>query len=200
MILDLLAFALSVAAFIGLIFASRWLYARYFPHHDWPAATPMVRADLVNETPENPFFLWFEPNRMGVAEGETLVLDNRRRATIDTVMEQLADWTYRPDPAGADWEPALETQREGDCEDYARVAAMLLIKAGIPAGCLTYFFGALVGPRGGWHAMLAITTDQGVYVSDCYNKWAQPWENMPLSTSDFRIIAEKNGLYRSVGS
>jgi predicted transglutaminase-like cysteine proteinase len=85
--------------------------------------------------------------------------------------------------------------RKGDCEDFARVLAMILRRKGIPAGCMTLAFGFL--PSGEYHAVLWIDTDHGAYVADVNERFVRPWSESPIRRETWNRT-QADGMVRPV--
>lgn len=64
-----------------------------------------------------------------------------------------------------------------DCDSKAMSKRDLLVAGGVPLAAM----GMVVGwtELGGYHAMLGVHTDQGMYILDNRQKWVTPWRDIP---------------------
>lgn len=202
--MNLSIFICIIAVIALLLYLGFKWKATYWPLQTWKDSIAVTLSEIINpEGQENPFYEWFKDNKMGMGGHGTIELDHITKNILDTITTKLKEeWQYVADikdPTTGrviDWEPVKKDQRKGDCEDFARVLAMLLIDEfnhrdqPFDPACMTYGMGALGGVA--LHATLIMNTTKGTYAADCYNRYFMPWKIMDMQQWYF---ADADGFY-----
>lgn len=167
-------YAIFFVTLVALLGGGITVWIKFFKAiREWPASTKFVFGKKTMDTPEEPFFSWWQFNSAGMGGGNHVVLDVATKRKIDVVCQDMLAWVYQKDPAGVDFEAVTADRMSGDCEDFARVLALRLIEVGIPAGALTLGMG--FHPRAGWHVICLLRTDQGDYMAENGAPFFRPW-------------------------
>lgn len=158
-----------------LIGGTYTVYKKFFAQvREWPETTPMNFGAQAYPVREEPFYSWWRDNADGMGQGTPVELSPTMKRKIDVVCQDMQVWTYLNDKPTVDFEPVFIDQQSGDCEDFARVMALRLIDAGVPAGSIT--FGLGYHPRAGWHCITLLNTSAGGYMAEVGNAMFRPWE------------------------
>ncbi len=170
---------------------------------NWPEATSIALEPApIHNVPEEPFYTWWKDNKGNFATGDVVTLDNSTKRLIDGITMSLTGWQYIADKGTTDWEPVSKEQRSGDCEDYARVLAMLLVDKGIPQGAMTFVTGLRGGYFPQWHALLSLNTDKGTYFAEVGKACFESWRSVPFliegGSPNNWLLAGQDGLWYKI--
>lgn len=179
----------AFTAFLTAVGVHRYVWPKRW---SWPQSTAV--ADGPNQGSTGTFWDWWTSQQSELGQRRTLKLDYWTRCKIDRVTDALQDeFIYRLDPPDVDFESVTADTRLGDCEDYARVAALMLKAHGLDLGTMALAFGQ--SQTGfGWHCVLWLDTDGGAYVLSVGDRFARPWAEFPIERASWQR-AGNDGFY-----
>jgi predicted transglutaminase-like cysteine proteinase len=184
----------GVAALVPAAIFGQKLWYRFFPYSNWAPSVKVT--DGANQGAIGTWYDWYQASNKALGTGGRgeLVLTTRLKATIDNLSKDLnTAWSYISDAPGVDWESIDNTRKQGDCEDFARVLAMKMIDAGIPASALSFAIGPV--PMGYWHAVLWLDTDQGGYVFSVGKDYQETWQGCGYISADTWVRTGAEGWF-----
>ena len=135
-----------------------------------PVAVPVKSWGSAGFDPALDYIAWQKRNNFPVSVGEPTPRPVALVDMIDVFENVMSEMTYVYDDGNEDYtlDPPMIA---GDCEDFAIMFRLRLMKKGVPLDCMRMVH--VRTETGGWHAVLGVWSLSGLYTLD--QRKGAPW-------------------------